>query len=518
MNADFTRFESEDSFASAVEQLAGTPRHTQLTDLLREDHPIYDGRGATTVNRMRGWVLLALARQPLPDAALPFVLEELDTGISAYTVAAAAFALRSYPNRDPAFAPFVARAITNIRYHDEHVSFKSYGGYAIGRGGTSPVCELLSTLVWLGPQARAVTAELESLRSGPTALGKKLLPKVDEALSAIRVEDAPDCCQLPDGVRGLFSFVETSRTSSKPIEQAVFEDQHGASLTFAEFFHGRPSIVVFFYTRCDNPLKCSLTITKLARIQQQLEGKGVAEQINVAGITYDPEFDLPERLRTYGEQRALRFTDRHRLLRACDGLGSLRKHFKLGVNFIESLVNRHRIEVYILDSEGRIAASFERIQWDENDVVSRAMKILAESQTAAEAPPLPARSRSRALSPVFGTSVALALALFPKCPLCWAAYFSLFGIAGLESIPYSPWLMPVLAVLLLLNVTTVYLRARANGRMLPFYLVLSGALALITAKMFVGFSPAAIAGVVLTLAGSLWGTLSAINRRQLARQ
>ena len=38
-------------------------------------------------------------------------------------------------------------------------------------------------------------------------------------------------------------------------------------MTFKDFFHGQPSIVVFFYTRCDNPMKCSLTVAKLARVQ-----------------------------------------------------------------------------------------------------------------------------------------------------------------------------------------------------------------------------------------------------------
>ena len=513
MNADFTRFESEDQFASAVEKLSSA--RGQLTDLLREDHPIYEQRGAATVNRMRGWVLLALARRDLPDAALPFVLEELDTGPNAYTVAAAAFALRSYPSRDSAFAPFVTRAINNIRYHDEHVSFQSYGGYAIGKGGTSPVRELLSTLVWLGPQAHAVVADLEALRSGPTALGKKLWPKLDEALAAIRHEPGSlDCCQLPDGVRGLFSFVQTSRPSSVPIEQTVFEDQDGTSLTFSEFFHGRPSIVVFFYTRCDNPLKCSLTITKLARIQQILEAKDVAEEINVAGITYDPEFDIPERLRTYGEQRAVRFTSQHKLLRARDGLDSLRKHFKLGVNFIESLVNRHRIEVYVLDREGRVAASFERIQWDESEVVGRARELLTECENRN---PLGVTHSSIA-SPVLGSTVALALALFPKCPLCWAAYMSFFGIAGLGSIPYSPWLQPILAILLLVNLASIWFRARSTGRMTPFYLASVGAVALIASKVFAGLDPLGTAGVIFTLAGSIWSTIAATNRRQLARQ
>ena len=308
------------------------------------------------------------------------MLEELDTGVDAYLVATAAFALRSHPNPNPAFAPFVVRAITNIRYRDERVSLENYGGYAIGSTGTTPVRELLATLLWLGPQARAVVSEVESLRNGPTALNKKYHPNVDQLLSVIRSgAETADCCQLPDGVRDLFSWMRADRSSSAPIEATVLEDQNGEAITFGEFFHGRPSIVAFFYTRCDNPLKCSLTITKLARIQQLLEAEGVGDQINTAGITYDPGFDLPERLLNYGAHRGVRFASQHRLLRARDGIESVRKHFKLGVNFIESLVNRHRIEIYILDAKGRVAGYFGRIQWSEKDVVQRAVEIMREN-------------------------------------------------------------------------------------------------------------------------------------------
>ncbi len=68
----------------------------------------------------------------------------------------------------------------------------------------------------------------------------------------------------------------------------------------------------------------------------------------------------------------------HRMLRATDDNDALRRHFERGVNFVESLVNRHRIEVYILDPEGRIAVSFERIHWDEQQVVTRAIELLEE--------------------------------------------------------------------------------------------------------------------------------------------
>ena len=93
-----TDVQSEPQFAALVDELTADPgRCGQLTDLLRENHPIYHQRGAATIVRMRGWVLLAIARAGVSEASLIFLLEELDAGVDPYLVAAAARALRSYP-------------------------------------------------------------------------------------------------------------------------------------------------------------------------------------------------------------------------------------------------------------------------------------------------------------------------------------------------------------------------------------------------------------------------------------
>lgn len=508
---------SEEQFAELVDALAADAgRVDQLTDLLREDHAFYDQRGTAATVRMRGWVLLALARAGVTEAALVFVLEELDAGIDAYLVAAAASALRSYLDPTAALAPFAIRALTNIRYHNEPVSFDGYGEYGSGSPtDTSPVRELLATLAWLGPHAREVLPELELLRGADSGLSKQLLIDADRAVKAIRdageVEerDADTCCTLPPGLLNMFSWARGSRRGCEPIEQTVFEDQEGASTTFEQFFQGHPSIVVFFYTRCDNPLKCSLTVTKLARLQKLLETQGLADQIHTAAITYDPEFDHAQRLRRYGEARDVRMDARHRMLRTTEGLDSLRRHFGLGVNFIESLVNRHRVEVYILDSDGRIASSFDRIHWDEQQVVDRAIDALKEKldETTSELSSESATPRApRAIaSSMFGTLASLGVAFFPKCPFCWAAYLSLFGIAGMEKIPYSPWLYPVLIAVMLINLASVWLRGYATGRMTGFYLAGAGAMVIVGSRIAPRGEIVAVAGVALMLAGSLFG-------------
>ena len=493
-----------------VEALSADPAgREQLADLLREDHPLYDQRGSTTVVRMRGWILLALARAGLTEASLLFVLEELDAGRDPYLVAAAARALRAYPEPSAAFAPFVMRAIPNVRYHDEPFTFDRYGQYATASAtSTTAVRELIATLAWLGPHARGVLTELDALRTARDGLAKKFHADLDRAVAAIGdggepvAHDADACCRLPGGLGHLRTWSRGARRDCESIESARFEDHDGASITFGEFFRGQPSIVVFFYTRCDNPQKCSLTVAKLARIQNILAERGLADRIRTSAITYDPAFDLADRLRGYGRSRGVRMDAGHRLLRAADGggLAALRRHFSLGVNFIESLVNRHRIEVYALDRDGRIAASFERIHWDEEQVVDRAAALLNEP------------ARPEPVASIIGASASLAIAFFPKCPVCWTAYMSVLGIAGLEQIPYSPWLRPALAVLMLLNLLSVWVRGRSTGPMIGFYLVAAGVTTILLSKTSAVLDPAAVAGVLLTVAGSL---VSAMERRRI---
>jgi protein SCO1/2 len=502
-----------------VDGLALDPQRSgELIAMLREDHPVYEQRGTTTIVRMRGWILLALAQAGVTDDSLIFVLEELDTGVDAYLVAAAARALRSYNQPAAALVPFVMRAFNTVRYHDDPVSFDGYGDYADSSNFTTPTRELIKTLAWLGAHAREVLPELRSLRT--QGLSKKIKDEIDLAIKAIERDGpavaAKDCCEFRGSLRDTLFWALGSRRPTETIKAVVFEDHKGELITFRDFFRDRPSIVAFFYTRCDNPLKCSLTIAKLARIQKLLVEKGVADRIQTAAITYDPGFDSARRLQTYGKDRGLELSSQHRMLRATEGMDFLSRHFNLGVNFIESLVSRHRLELYILDAQGRIAASFERIHWEEQQVVEKAIEVLNEKvadQTPAVQEQIATKDKRARTAGVMGAIASLGVAFFPKCPICWAGYLSMLGIAGLDQIPYSPWLQPVFVGMIILNLLSVWLRSRLTGRMIGFYLVSVGAAAIMVSRIGHGSKAAGLAGFALTLAGSLLSTLRSAGPR-----
>ena len=368
-----SRVWSEAQFAERVTHLAEAGDGHGLVDLLRESHFCYAERGSAAIVRMRGWALLAFRKTGLPEDGLPFVLEELDAGVDPYLVATAARALRCYPVPATDFPPFVLRALTTMAGRDEPVSFAAFGDYAVAEGGTSPLCELIETLAWLGPGARSILPTAIELAARPGAFSGPILARFRQAVRAIDAQGSAECCALPNAIRQSIAWVKRNTPATNGV---AFEDHNGEPIRFSEFFAGKPSIVVFFYTRCDNPLKCSLTISKLGRIQKLLDERGLTSRIRTAAITYDPSFDLPNRMRDYGLRRGLRLAQDHRMLRSPGGIDALRQHFALGVSFLGSVVARHRIEVYVLRADGQIAYSFERFQWDEDDVVKHAIETL----------------------------------------------------------------------------------------------------------------------------------------------
>jgi hypothetical protein len=121
------------------------------------------------------------------------------------------------------------------------------------------------------------------------------------------------------------------------------EDQSGASSTLGELLADRKTILAFFYTRCMNPARCSLTITRLAALARSRENDRA-----VLAITYDPDFDSPERMRRYGADRGFPFGERARLIRTADAWPEVRAMFGLRVGYGPVTVNEHARELFLI--------------------------------------------------------------------------------------------------------------------------------------------------------------------------
>lgn len=371
----------EETIAELVDAVGRSPeRRDLLVRLLPERLSLYEGRSTNETTRIRGYILAAFEQTGLPDAALPYVLEELENGRDAYLVAGAAKALRGLDSPTSRITHFLLKAVENVKYVDDALTFETYKPRWPIKDHTTALREIFRTFGWLGTRARSALPDLEALcKERSDEFSQPIRAEIENAIDRIRSDGgtAQVCCGAVSANRGLEIYApREEQRDGGGIADIELEDQDRNTLTYGGFFRDKPSIVVFFYTRCNNPNKCSLTVTKLARLQEAVADERLVGLLKTAAITYDPEYDLPARLKAYGESRGVAFSDDDRIFRTRTGFRELQEYFQLGVNFSGSIVSRHRIELFVLDGRGEIVVTFARLQWDIQEVLEQAKALL----------------------------------------------------------------------------------------------------------------------------------------------
>lgn len=360
--------------------------YDDLISLMREDAAIYYGRGAGEVELLRAHVMVRIASAGHADVLLPYVLEELETSLNVHAIAAAARVARGVFMLPPEMPRLLAAAIGRIRHVDQFVQFDTFP-HSTG-GATTAVDELVETLVATGIQSRK---ELMVL-AHEVEQGAYLPPRASTALrEALRtIEEgtkqstfASHCCagKAPTAGSGDDTHETPDDDGRSPAEMArpagsiaslfsvELENQDGTGITFEDLFKGRPGVIGFFYTRCMNPNKCSRTISKLAALSRQLRQLPLHRDTTVAAISYDPAYDDPARLRRYGHDRRWPFGSRCQLLRTTGCFTPVMDTLQLGVGYGLNTVNRHRIELMVIDSAGTIRELRLRRLWEEDDIL-----------------------------------------------------------------------------------------------------------------------------------------------------
>jgi len=106
----------------------------------------------------------------------------------------------------------------------------------------------------------------------------------------------------------------------------------------------------------------------------------------------------------------------------------------------------------------------------------------------------------------FASLPSIMVALLPKltCPLCWPAYAALLSSVGVSFVNYTPMLLPVLAVLLLVSLVTLAYRARYRRGLGPFWLGLFASLTILIGKFVLDSDSTIYIGSGLLVGASLW--------------
>lgn len=474
-----------------------------LIELLSERHTAYKERPNYQTTRIKGYAMASFGEVGLPDSALNFVLDELQNGKNAFMVAAAARGLRGTKRPGSQYVSFLLQALVNIRYHDDTLSLNVFKPSWPLKYPTTAKKEIFLTFQWLQGYAKGALPELRFFLKNTYDFDAETREEIQKTIDVIEGDDRDldlNCCEIEGKARTRISSLWNRIRNIKSIGHLEVENHAGIRGTLEKFIDRKPTVVAFFYTRCMNPNKCTLTINKLGWLQRDLSKSGLQDRVNLVAFTYDPAYDTPNKMHAFGQNRGLAFGQNVHMLRTrTEDFGLLSDFFELGINRISSTVNQHRIELFLLERNGNIKISYTRLQWEVENVLEDIKGLLKRS------------SRFKRFYSVTNTAQQVGfpflLAIFPKCPICWAVYLSAFGISGLNSIPYSPWIIPWMFLAMLVNLIVLYRNAKVRNGLIPFWLSLLGGFLVMGPGYQFSNQISSFVGVVCILIGSLLNSL-----------
>ncbi|MEO0340391.1 MAG: SCO family protein [Bacteroidota bacterium] len=500
----FSASTSEDEIGAIIDRIRLRQYSKKLLmELLYERHPIYYERPGYQMTRIKGYTMASFLEVGLPNSTINFVLDELQNGRDAYMVGAAARGLRGAKHPKAQYGSFLIQAIDNLRYHDDSFDLTVFKPEWPLKRPSSGRLEIFRTLQWLKGYARATLPELKSFINNTKDFSPELREEIRKTIDVIEEDQREldlSCCEVEGkSILGI-SWLWKGMSNIKSIGNLEVQNEDGKTQSLEDVIDQKPTVVAFFYTRCMNPNKCTLTINKLGWLQQELLKSGLQEKVNLLAFTYDPSYDTPSRMHVFGKNRGMHFgLNVHMLRTRLEDFSLLSDFFELGVNHVASTVNQHRLELFLLDKYGNIKTSYTRLQWEVEKVFEDIKSMLVSS------------SRSSWLSSVASTfqqtCFPVLLAFFPKCPICWAVYLSAFGVSGLQSIPYSPWLIPWIILAIVINLIILYRKARVRNGLSPFYISLTGGLLVIGPGYLLADQTSSIVGIIFILIGALLNSL-----------
>ncbi|MEO1026624.1 MAG: SCO family protein [Pseudomonadota bacterium] len=354
-----------------------TGRGVDLVPLLSEGHPLYSERPANEVVKLRAYAMATLERTGLPDDAMPYVRESLESSFNPYSVAAAARAIRGTRHPEPELLELLLKSMFHVWQSDRPINFTSYRVEWPQINFSTSVTEIFQTLAHFGNDARDLLPALRLLASDPNKFSDATYACLTSCIAAIHQQSGNNSLDEKDFTVSTVQEHTQHHSTVKhwPPWNLSLEDQDGAKLRWGEFFGHKPSVIGFFYTRCGNPNKCTRTIFNLARIQEEVERRGLTGRVRVSAVSYDVQFDTPAALRSYGDARNFHFNNDYRMFRVSSGFEQLVEQMELEVSFVGKQVSSHRIELFVLDRSGEIVQSFVRLQ-SEPEIVADALASL----------------------------------------------------------------------------------------------------------------------------------------------
>jgi len=150
-------------------------------------------------------------------------------------------------------------------------------------------------------------------------------------------------------------------------------------------FKGKFVLITFIYTRCPLADFCPRMSRNFADIDKALAADpALYDQTHLLSISFDPAYDTPKVLRSYGGAYTGRFTKEtftHWDFAAPTekDLPAVNQFFNVGVTGTDPKTMTHSLSTVLIGKDGKVAAWYPTNDWDPKEVVAQIKSVAAKS-------------------------------------------------------------------------------------------------------------------------------------------
>jgi protein SCO1/2 len=179
----------------------------------------------------------------------------------------------------------------------------------------------------------------------------------------------------------------TARVEPKPGEEVLdyrLVNQDGKAIRIKDY-RGKTLLLTFIFTRCQMPDQCTLMSNNFAAIDQELQKQPeLREKTHLLSISFDPGYDTPKVLRSYGAAYTGKYSDEtfahwEFASGTTDEVKGIAQFFGLRYNKDsesgeEQLI--HSLRTALIGPDGKIVKVYRGNEWKPDEVLKEIQALL----------------------------------------------------------------------------------------------------------------------------------------------
>jgi protein SCO1 len=177
-------------------------------------------------------------------------------------------------------------------------------------------------------------------------------------------------------------------TGAKPGDQVPdyrLVNQDGKAIRIHDY-RGKALVLTFIYTRCQQPDQCTLMSNNFAAVDQELQKQPeLFGRTHLLSISFDPEYDTPKVLRSYGAAFTGKYSDENFAhWEFASGTGDEVKGIAqfFGLRYYHDEQSGadqviHSLRTAVIGPDGKIVKVYRGNEWKPNEVLKEIQVLLA---------------------------------------------------------------------------------------------------------------------------------------------